>query len=164
MDGHALDLAREIGLKLTRAGWRLATAESCSGGLIGHAVTEIPGSSAYYQGGLIAYNNAVKSDLLGVAPETLVAFGAVSEPCALEMAGGVRRLIGAEVAIATTGIAGPGGGSEHKPVGLVYIAVATPNGARCDKHVFSGDRANIKEATAIRALEMLSAALGSGTG
>ncbi len=163
MDDHAFDLAREIGSKLTRAGWRLATAESCSGGLIGHLLTEIPGSSAYYQGGLIAYNNAVKSDLLGVAAATLVDFGAVSEPCAIEMAGGVRRLLGTEVAIATTGIAGPGGGSDHKPVGLVYIAIATPAGARCAKHVFGGDRTRIKEATTIQALEMLLAVLGSET-
>ena len=163
MDRHALDLAREVGVALSSAGWRLATAESCSGGLVGHLLTEIPGSSAYYQGGVIAYDNDVKQELLGVSPTILATLGAVSEACALEMAAGARRLLGTEVAVATTGIAGPGGGSPEKPVGLVYIAVATPGGAHCERYLFGADRAANKELTALHALELLLAALQPST-
>ena len=155
MDQEGFDLARQTGLRLCSAGWRVATAESCSGGLVGHLLTEIAGSSAYFQGGLIAYDNAVKRDLLGVAPETLQTVGAVSADCAVEMANGARKLFGTEVAIATTGIAGPGGGSPEKPVGLVYIAIATPSGTRCERHLFDGDRTFNKQQTALRALELL---------
>ena len=159
MNQHVIDVAREVGTHLAEAGWRLATAESCSGGLVGHVITEIPGSSAYYQGGVIAYDNAVKGDILGVSPATLESVGAVSEACAREMAEGARRLLHTDVAIATTGIAGPGGGSPEKPVGLVYIAVATPAATHSERHVFGGDRTTIKELTALRALELLRAAL-----
>ncbi len=153
--GTAIDLARTAGEGLRRVGWRVATAESCSGGLVGHLLTEVAGSSGYYQGGVIAYDNAVKRALLGVSPATLERAGAVSEACAREMAEGARRLLGTEVAIATTGIAGPGGGSPDKPVGLVYIAVAAPGGTRCERHLFGGDRSTIKGATARHALELL---------
>jgi PncC family amidohydrolase len=164
MEKHVLELAREIGSMLSGNGWRLATAESCSGGLIGHMLTEIAGSSAYYQGGLIAYDNDVKSELLGVSPATLVAFGAVSEACALEMAHGARRLLHTDVAVATTGIAGPGGGSAEKPVGLVYVAIVTPHVERGAHYLFNGDRTKNKELTARRALEMLRDALAEATG
>ena len=159
MNQHVIDVAREVGTHLAEASWRLATAESCSGGLVGHLITEIPGSSAYYQGGVIAYDNAVKRDILGVSPATLESVGAVSEACAREMAEGARQLLQTDVAIATTGIAGPGGGSPEKPVGLVFIAVATPAATRCERHVFGGDRTIIKELTARRALELLRGAL-----
>src|ERR687886_1488095 len=135
MDQNAIELVRTAGERLRRAGGGVATAESCSGGLVGHWLTEIAGSSDYYQGGVIAYDNAVKRDLLGVNPATLQTVGAVSEACARGMAEGVRRLLGTEVAVSTTGIAGPGGGSPEKPVGLVYIAVATPRGTRCERYV-----------------------------
>lgn len=118
-------------------------------------VTEIAGSSAYYLGGIIAYDNAIKRGVLGVDPLTLERFGAVSEACAREMALGVRRVLDVEVSLATTGIAGPGGGTPEKPVGLVYIALATPEGVRCERHVFGGDRSVNKLETARRALEML---------
>lgn len=159
MDQHAIELARKVGVLLKGAGWRLATAESCSGGLIGHLLTEIPGSSAYYQGGVIAYDNAVKLRVLRVGLETIERFGAVSETCALEMAAGVRSLLGTEVAVATTGIAGPGGGSDEKPVGLVYIAIATPAGSSCGRFVFGNDRGVNKLETAHRALAMIAATL-----
>ena len=159
MDQNAIELARTAGERLRRTGWHVATAESCTGGLVGHLLTEIAGSSEYYLGGVVAYDNTVKRDLLGVSPATLQSAGAVSEPCAREMAGGARRLLGTEVAVSTTGIAGPGGGSSEKPVGLVYIAVATPRGTRCERYVFGTDRSANKERAARAALELLLAEL-----
>jgi PncC family amidohydrolase len=159
MDQNAIELARTVGERLRRAGWHVATAESCTGGLVGHLLTEIAGSSEYYQGGVVSYDNAVKRDLLGVNPATLQSAGAVSEACAREMAAGARRLLGTEVAVSTTGIAGPGGGSPEKPVGLVYVAVATPRGTRCERYVFGTDRSANKEQAARAALELLLAEL-----
>ncbi len=161
MDHELYVLAQQTGKALLRTGWRLASAESCTGGLIGHSLTEVAGSSAYYQGGVIAYDNAVKEHVLGVARATLDSVGAVSEPCAREMVAGIRRLLHTQIGVATTGIAGPGGGTPDKPVGLVFIAVATPDVVRCERHVFSGDRAAVKQATARRALELVNKALES---
>ena len=149
------ELARRVGERLQAQGWMLATAESCTGGLIGHLVTEIAGSSAYYAGGVVAYSNTVKQRVLGVPEQTLIDHGAVSEPTAEAMARGVGALLGAAVAVATTGIAGPGGGTATKPVGLVYIAVATPGAVRVERHVFPGDRSSVKRQTAAAALELL---------
>src|SRR5690348_10090566 len=143
-DIDAVELARMAGERLRELGWRMATAESCTGGLVGHLLTEIAGSSDYYQGGVVAYANAVKHDLLGVDSATLQSVGAVSDACARKMAAGVRRLLGTEVGLATTGIAGPGGGTPEKPVGLVYIAVATPTSLRSGRYVFDGDRPRVK--------------------
>jgi nicotinamide-nucleotide amidase len=103
MNDELRALSRRTGERLLRANWRLASAESCTGGLIGHALTEIAGSSAYYQGGVIAYDNAVKEHVLGVDPATLATVGAVSEACAKEMVAGVRRLLHTAVGVATTG-------------------------------------------------------------
>jgi PncC family amidohydrolase len=163
MEQSLVDLAREVGALLRQAGWRLATAESCSGGLVGHLLTEISGSSAYYQGGIIAYDNAVKHNILGVATETLATVGAVSGQCALEMAAGTRRLLQTEVGLSTTGIAGPGGGTDDKPVGLVFIALDTPQAATYERYVFDGDRTSNKQQTARRALELLATALQTVT-
>ncbi len=151
----ALLLARQIGERLTARQATLATAESCTGGLIGHLITEVAGSSAYYLGGIVAYSNDVKRSLLGVAEATLLTHGAVSEPTAREMAQGARLRLGAHVAVATTGIAGPGGGTATKPVGLVYIAVATHDAIHCERFVFAGDRHAIKHHTATTALRLL---------
>ena len=159
IDQKATELARTAGERLRHAGWHVATAESCTGGLVGHWLTEIAGSSEYYQGSVIAYDNAVKRDLLGVNPATLQSAGAVSEACAREMAEGARRLLGTEVAVSTTGVAGPGGGSPEKPVGLVYVAVATPRDTRCERYIFGTDRSANKEQAARAALELLLAAL-----
>ena len=159
MDHELYALAQRTGQLLLGAGWRLASAESCTGGLIGHALTEVAGSSAYYQGGVIAYDNAVKEHVLGVDSHILETVGAVSEPCAREMVAGVRGLLQTDVGIATTGIAGPGGGTPSKPVGLVYIAVSTPDAVQCERHVFNGDRSAIKQATARRGLELTIAML-----
>lgn len=155
MEQNLIDVAREVGVGLQQRGWRLSTAESCTGGLIGHLLTEIPGSSAYYQGGVIAYANDVKQGVLGVSAEILMTDGAVSRACALQMAAGVRTLLSTDAAIATTGIAGPGGGTDQKPVGLVYIAIETPDGAWCERRVFGTDRSLNKQQTVVDALGLL---------
>ncbi|MBI4556669.1 MAG: CinA family protein [Candidatus Hydrogenedentes bacterium] len=144
-----------VGQRLTAARQTLATAESCSGGLVAHRLTNVSGSSNYFRGGIVAYSNEVKTALLGVAQDALARHGAVSEPVALQMAKGARDRFGAEWGIGVTGIAGPTGGSPEKPVGLVYIAVAGPNGMIARRCQFTGERLEIKEQTAEMALQML---------
>lgn len=150
-----VELAGRVGEALQARGLTLATAESCTGGLIGHLITEIAGSSAYYLGGIVAYSNAIKQSQLGVPQPILEAHGAVSEPAAGAMAQGVRQRLQASVSIATTGIAGPGGGTATKPVGLVYIAVAVGERVEIQRHVFDGDRSAVKVQTAAMALQLL---------
>ena len=133
----------------------MATAESCTGGLIGDLLTNVSGSSDYYLGGVISYANEVKQQVLDVRAETLAAAGAVSRETALQMAQGVRRLVGSDYALSTTGIAGPTGGTAHKPVGLVYIALVGPGVVRCERHVWKQDRLGTKMSSARRALQML---------
>lgn len=145
----------QIGPLLRQRGATLATAESCTGGLIGHLVTNISGSSYYYLGGVMAYANTVKQNVLGVRAETLDIEGAVSEPAALQMAHGVCRLLGADYGLAVTGIAGPTGATPGKPVGLVYIALVGPDVERCERHVWGRDRVTNKMLSARRALQML---------
>ena len=130
----------------------LATAESCTGGLIGNLITETPGSSAYYKGGIIAYSNELKERLLGVRHETLEQYGAVSEETAIEMARGCLAATGADYAIATTGISGPTGATEDKPLGLVYIAIASSNEVACNRYVFTTTRQQHQQRTANQAL------------
>ena len=144
--------------RLQARGWRLATAESCTGGLIGAAITSVPGSSAAYLGGVVSYADALKRRLLGVPDALLAAHGAVSREAAEAMAAGARAL-GAECALAVTGVAGPGGGSEEKPVGTVHIAAMTPAGVRHARHRFPGDRAMVREMTVNFALDLLRRAL-----
>jgi nicotinamide-nucleotide amidase len=150
-----MDQETRIGPLLRRRGATLASAESCTGGLIGHLVTNVSGSSYYYLGGVITYANTVKRDLLGVRAETLDNDGAVSDSAALQMAHGVCRLLGADYGLAVTGIAGPTGATLGKPVGLVYIALVGPGVERCERHVWNGDRLSNKELSARRALQML---------
>ena len=138
---------------------RLATAESCSGGLIAHRLTNVPGSSGYFVGGVVTYANEAKMAVLGVCEATLSVHGAVSEATAREMCEGVRGRFGADYGVACTGIAGPGGGSAEKPVGLVYIGVSGPGGTRVERCQFQGDRVSIKQQTADRALALLLEAL-----
>ncbi|MFO7976400.1 MAG: CinA family protein [Candidatus Hydrogenedentota bacterium] len=133
----------------------LATAESCTGGLIAHRITNVPGSSDCFLGGVVAYSNALKADLLGVSHQTLAALGAVSEGVAREMAEGARDRFGADITVAVTGIAGPGGGTPEKPVGLVYLAVAWQGGCDVLKMQFTGSRDDIKRQTADAALNMV---------
>jgi len=154
-------LAGVVLAQLARRGWRLATAESCTGGMIGAQITAVPGSSASYVGGIVAYSNELKQRLLAVAEELLSSRGAVSREVALAMAVGARAL-GAECGLAVTGIAGPDGGSDDKPVGTVHIVAATPAGARHAHHQFPGDRAMVREITANFALDLLRRALAEG--
>ncbi len=139
-------------------GLSFATAESCTGGLIGGAITAEPGVSACYPGGAVSYANEVKRDLLGVPEEILRTVGAVSPECAAKMAEGARMKFGADCAVAVTGIAGPDGGTPTKPVGLVYIAVASPTGTQVTRNLFPGDRGAVREATVEKALNLLLAA------
>lgn len=159
MSDSAIEYARQIGVALQQRQWTIATAESCTGGLVGHLLTEIAGSSAYYQGGVIAYSNDVKQSHLGVPAAILETEGAVSEATARVMAQGVRERLGTTVGVSTTGIAGPGGGTTTKPVGLVYMCVATLETTLCRRYVFDGDRQQNKQYTALRALELILAAL-----
>ena len=139
----------------------LATAESCTGGLVGAALTGLPGSSAWYLGGVVAYANELKIRLLGVPAEILAAHGAVSLETARAMAAGARAATGADFAVAITGIAGPSGGTPEKPVGLVFIGVAAPHGTATFKHHFSGSRAEIRQAATEAALRHLLEAVES---
>jgi nicotinamide-nucleotide amidase len=132
-----------------------ATAESCTGGNVSGRITRIAGSSAYHQGGIVSYSNDAKAHLLGVPQSVLDNPGAVSEECAKLMAEGAKRQFGATFAVSTTGIAGPSGGTDRKPVGLVYIAVTGPSGTTVEKHHFSGDRAQVIDASTHRALILL---------
>ncbi len=158
-------LAARLGEILRGRGMTLAVAESCTGGLLAHMVTDVPGSSDYFLGGVVAYANSVKREVLGVREETLDKYGAVSAETAREMAAGVRRLLGADVAVGITGIAGPGGGTPEKPVGLVYIGMSTPDGEMVERHEWDGDRWENKASSAERALAWLCEYLeGAGDG
>lgn len=144
-----------VGKSLQARNLSLATAESCTGGYIGHLITSIPGSSEYYLGGLVAYSNALKVEYLGVKPDTIEAHGAVSEEVALQMAEGVRKRSGSDFGLATTGVAGPGGGSAEKPVGTVWIAVAGPQGSKAKRYHFGNHRQRNIRRSALMALDRL---------
>ena len=148
--------------RLTATNQTVSVAESCTGGLLGAALTELPGSSCYFLGGIQAYANEVKVDLLGVSHETLLSFGAVSEEVASEMAGGIQRLTGSDWAISTTGVAGPDGGSCEKPVGTVWISVVGFDGVYSQKLALDGDRMNVRQGAVRRALSMLLESLPGG--
>jgi nicotinamide-nucleotide amidase len=132
-----------------------ATAESCTGGGVGHAITGVAGSSAVFWGGIISYDNSVKQGVLGVPEEVLATKGAVSSECAAAMAEGARRLLKTDLAVSITGIAGPGGGSPDKPVGLVWFGLASKTGTITEKNVFPGDREAVRAAAVERALSLL---------
>jgi len=148
-------LEGKAGLSLTRLGLTIVTAESCTGGLVAHRLTNVPGSSSYVLGGIVAYSNEAKERFLGVSHATLEAHGAVSEPTALEMARGVLRAFEADLALATTGIAGPTGATPQKPIGLTYVALAGRAGEVVERFVFPGDRLQNKERAAEMALALL---------
>jgi nicotinamide-nucleotide amidase len=150
-----VDLAAVVLEMARERGWKLATAESCTGGGVGARITDIPGSSDVYLGGVIAYDNAVKETILGVPPALLAEHGAVSEPTAAAMVRGVTRHLGAQLGIAVTGIAGPGGGTPDKPVGLVYVAVKVGADVAVSRAIFPGDRGEIRARAAQAALNRL---------
>ena len=147
--------AERLVAKLKERGLTCATAESCTGGGVGSAITAVPGSSAVFQGGVISYANEVKRDVLGVPQEILDVHGAVSPECAERMAAGARNLLKTDLAVSLTGIAGPDGGSAEKPVGLVWFGLATKDGVRTEKMVFAGDRAAVRAQAVNHALGLL---------
>src|SRR5664280_1034773 len=133
----------------------LATAESCTGGLVAKLITDVPGSSGYFRGGIVAYANETKELFLGVSAELLAAYGAVSAQAARAMAQGASARTGSSLAVAVTGVSGPGGGTPAKPVGLTYVAVAHTGGVEVRRHAWTGDRAANREASARAAVELL---------
>jgi len=155
-----MSLEQDVGSLLSNRGQTLAIAESLTGGLVTSMVTDVPGSSAYLVEGIVAYANGSKMERLGVREETLIAHGAVSEEVACEMAEGARSVLGADWGISTTGIAGPTGDTEDKPLGLVFVAVAGEGGTEVRRNVFPGDRLEVKRASAEAVLALLLEALG----
>jgi PncC family amidohydrolase len=153
-------LAARIRQLMTAQRRTLASAESCTGGLVGHLLTEVEGASDYYLGGLISYSNALKQAELGVPAETLTRHGAVSAQTCVAMADGARRRYGSTLAVAVTGVAGPSGGSARKPVGLTYVAVADDAGHDVRRHQWPGDRHANKLASARACLDLLLERLG----
>jgi len=151
-----------VGEALRAKKMKLVLAESCTGGLIGHRITNIPGSSDYYLGSVTAYAYEAKEKLLGVQHATLEKFGAVSEETVLEMARGIRNTLSADIGVSVSGIAGPGGGLPHKPVGTVWFGISTPSGDWAFRFLFTGDRSQIKELSAEKALILLSHYLTEG--
>ncbi len=149
------DVEVVVGRLLRARGLTLAVAESCTGGLVGHRITDVPGSSDYFRGSVTAYADDVKEKLLAVRRETLAEHGAVSADVALEMAAGVRQAMVADVSLSTTGIAGPGGGTGEKPVGLVYVALVTGEGEWVERYVFPGGRRSNKADSAQAVINLL---------
>lgn len=156
-------LARQLAGVLSSRRLTVATAESCTGGLVAYRIVMVAGSSEYYLGGVVAYSNALKETFLSVPRGTLEVYGAVSRETALAMARGIRAECGADVGISTTGIAGPTGGTPVKPVGLVYIACVTPENEACEEHQFSGGRLENIDSSANAALSLAIRLLTEGT-
>lgn len=153
LDTELYDLAVRVGQALQQRGWMLATAESCTGGWIGQAVTMVPGSSAWFDRGFITYTNQAKQEMLGVSPGTLASHGAVSEQTVGEMVTGALQRSAAQVAVAVSGVAGPAGGSAAKPVGTVCLGAALRGGSvRCETLRLPGDRDAVRRATVMAAL------------
>jgi nicotinamide-nucleotide amidase len=159
-DGRGLD--RVLGDLIREEGWRVGTAESCTGGLLASRITDVPGSSDYFDGGVVCYSNQAKVEWLGVPRELIEAHGAVSEPVAQAMAEGVRVRAMVDVGIGITGIAGPGGGTADKPVGTVAVALVTPTAAQVRTFQFVGDREQVKFQSTQAAMNMLRLMLIAG--
>lgn len=153
-----------VGELLRERGLRLAVAESCTGGLIGHRITNIPGASTYYMGSVTAYAYEAKVRLLGVRWGTLEKYGAVSEHTVIEMARGVRNALAADIGLAVSGIAGPGGGTPEKPVGFTWIGLSAGDVDEAWSHTWMGDRVQVKEQSAEQALQLLADYLASEQG
>ena len=148
-------LVEDLAAALLARGWMLATAESCTGGLIAGACTDLAGSSNWLERGFVSYSNAAKTELLGVDTALIARHGAVSEPVARAMAQGALQHSKAQCALAVTGIAGPGGGSADKPVGTVWFAWATPSGVHNELQLLNGDRTQVRSATVQHSLAVL---------
>lgn len=162
MPGALVALAQRLqGICLGR-GLTVATAESCTGGLVAATITEVPGSSGYFVGGVVSYANSAKEALLGVPEATLAAHGAVSAQVAVAMAAGARARFESDLAVAITGVAGPDGGTEAKPVGLTYVALADGRGSDVRRHSFAGDRSAVREAAVREALDWLAERAAEG--
>lgn len=159
-DTELVALAERVGAACRARGWSIGTAESCTGGLVAHLITEVAGSSDYFRGGLLTYADDVKVGLADVPTATLAAHGAVSAQVAVAMAHGARQRLGVDIAVAITGVAGPGGGTEAKPVGLTYLAIADGDGDDVRRHVWALDRSGNKRASAAAALSMVVDRLG----
>jgi PncC family amidohydrolase len=162
VESDPIELARALQARCLEASWTVAAAESCTGGLVGHLLTAVPGSSGYVVGGVIAYADRVKAELLAVPASALETHGAVSAQVALAMASGVAARLGSDLAVAVTGIAGPDGGSPEKPVGTTYIATTGVGGPTVRRFHFDGDRETVRRTAAAAALEMLLAAAERG--
>lgn len=159
-DSETAELAANVLARCRARGWRVATAESCTGGLVAAALTAVAGSSEVFDRGFVAYSNAAKMELLGVPEATLAAHGAISPETALAMAKGAVARAGVDLAVSVTGVVGPGGGSAEKPVGLVYFGLATKGSGRTERRTFRGDRSGIRRAATMLALELLRAEAG----
>ena len=154
-DQELAALALKLGRALLVQGWRVAAAESCTGGWIAKVLTDVPGSSQWFDGGVVAYSNAAKTGLLGVSSDLLTAHGAVSEEAVRAMAEGARSRFSADLAVAVSGIAGPGGGTADKPVGTVHFAWAAAGGMTAARRIFAGSRESVRRQTVALALERL---------
>ncbi|MDD5082969.1 MAG: CinA family protein [Dehalococcoidales bacterium] len=154
-------LEEEIGNRLRQKGLTLGVVESATGGLISHLITNVPGSSDYYKGSVTSYDNEIKSRVIGVKETTLSQYGAVSHQVAEEMAGGGRKLLGVDICLADTGIAGPGGATPGKPVGLFYLGLSHQDGIFSRQHNFQGSREQNKHQAATAALTWLKEYLNS---
>jgi len=148
-------LASRVGQLLRQRNLTVSVAESCTGGRLGDRITDVPGSSDYFMGGVISYSNAAKVNLLGVDSAVLVNKGAVSREIAIQMASGVRRRLRTDIGVGVTGIAGPAGGSRAKPIGLVFIAICSETRSTCVKKIFKGSRTSIKRQSTEEAIRML---------
>ncbi len=157
MQTHVAETVQAVADSLLRRQWMLATAESCTGGMVAAACTDLAGSSAWFERGFVTYSNAAKTQMLGVDALLITSHGAVSEPVARAMAQGALRHSAAQVALAITGVAGPGGGSVAKPVGTVWFGFAGPWGVHSELQHFGGDRAAVRQAAALHALLRLNA-------
>jgi len=159
-DEELLDLARLLGAACRERGVRLGTVESCTGGLVAHVITEVPGSSDYFAGALVTYAYEAKVALAEVPPDVLGAHGAVSAQVAKAMAEGARHTLGVDIAVAVTGVAGPDGGTAAKPVGLTYVAIADPHGDDVRRFTWDSDRSGNKRVSAAAALGLVLERLG----
>lgn len=160
-DAELVALASGLQAMAIAAGLTVSTAESCTGGLVGHLITQVDGSSGYYLGGVVSYSDALKRSTLGVPQETLERHGAVSAQTAVAMADGARRAFGSDLAVSITGVAGPGGGTQAKPVGLVYVSVASAHGNQVRRFHWTADRDGNKRHSAAAALSLLGEAIAA---